>query len=640
MPDTFASWRYGKFDGKFYYDYDRLPDGRKQQLPSKEGIIKQYNEYLAENRQDDLLTNLKNALESDYKAYLRYYSNCTSAQSRTLAKACAIIEASVCYMNENRISIKKSRFFKDLSTVLSDLDIGYIPRNWRRLKEKVEAVYNGADVVDLINLPRSGNSNARKHEDKRVKSWVYIMRSMPNNYTNAHIIRKIRQVCEMSGIPKPSESWFNQILAKPHTKNLTARGRYGSSKRGDVYKGYMPLENAIFAGDCWQVDGTRINFIGHQGRDGKEEFLYVITIMDVHSGDLVGWHFDTKEDRWGYVHALKMAANNTGYLPWELVTDKFPGHNTPEWRLMTKRLEQAGTKVTVTSLKTGKAKAERKFRTLQEVFMQESKYYYGEGVQSRNAYAHRSPEYLKQIRKVAKAENWDFTASWNEAARIFELYRTTKYSEYSKKFKRVDKSPRQMHDESDKPHVVRLEPWSFIEMFGLEKQVSIRNAGIIKTTIQRMDYVYQVEEYDTLKAYKTVRLCYDMEDLGTVHLYEDSDEITREYLGAATEVRAVQMYGPNADKSTVGKAKKRIKKIKENMEAELEEITSGGEELAILLAGMNPKPTTSLAETAWLKEREGDWRDDNKPRIINMKKEEDDFDGSEQAPEIDVRELL
>ena len=100
------------------------------------------------------------------------------------------------------------------------------------------------------------------------------------------------------------------------------------------------------------MDGTRINFIPHKSADGKEKSLMIIAVRDVHSGDIVGFHLDTKEDRYGYIHALNMAVRNTGHLPYELVHDRFPGHNTDEWTLITKRMKREGVIMTVTSTRS------------------------------------------------------------------------------------------------------------------------------------------------------------------------------------------------------------------------------------------------------------------------------------------------
>ena len=113
-----------------------------------------------------------------------------------------------------------------------------------------------------------------------------------------------------------------------------------------------------------------------QTEDGKtlrqQQFLYIVTVRDVHSGDILGYHYTITEDRWAVHYAVKMAAKNAGYLPYEIIFDKFPGHNSEEGSNFLKELENWGVLVTMSSNANVKPAQERFYGTLQTVFMQES----------------------------------------------------------------------------------------------------------------------------------------------------------------------------------------------------------------------------------------------------------------------------
>lgn len=634
LPDTGAAWRWARVNGTFYYEYHRITDQYQAILPTAEELLalrekaaKRVVKTTAKELVDKALTEL-------YKDYLHVYpAHYSDEHVNKLARACAVVQSAADWIQEVGYDLRKNRFFIQMAAVVEQERIQYVPSNYRRLKDKIMEVLDGKAITDLIDLPRLGNSNALKYDDDEIVAWMVQMRNMPQNYTNAHIIRKIQHLCAISGKRVPSQGWFSLQLAQEFTKFITAEGRYGKNgRKGARYGGYIPIENAMFAGDCWQADGTRINFISHKGKEGKQEFLYIIAIRDVYSGDILGWHLDTKEDRWGYIAAMKMAVSMAGYTPWELVIDKFPGHNTDEWQLVQSRLEREGVTVNYTSKATGKSKIERMFGTMQTVFMQDSHYYYGEGVQSSRPYAHRSAEYLAYMQKKANREGWDFDAAWQEANRVIEAYRSTKLSYYSRKHRDVHQSPRELHQESEKPHTIQLEPWTFIELFGLEKEVTISRAGKIKTEIQRVEYVYNVQEYDTLSRFRKVALCYDMDDLSEVHLFEATGEVNRSYLGSAIEQRAVQLYGPNAKKNELGKAKKRLEEINKRRKADLEEIMSEGSEVAVLLGAYSDKTDSANAETRWLQERTNEWQDRGKTRLPDMNDDNDDLD-------VDVRRM-
>ena len=56
-----------------------------------------------------------------------------------------------------------------------------------------------------------------------------------------------------------------------------------------------------------------------------------------------------------------MAVENTGYLPYELITDRFPGHNTDEVKRLITHFKMLGVKVSITHKPTGKPHVERGF---------------------------------------------------------------------------------------------------------------------------------------------------------------------------------------------------------------------------------------------------------------------------------------
>jgi len=337
----------------------------------------------------------KNANQFFNKHTIYYVAKYGNQKGKDLASAAATLDAIVHWIKQEEINVKKNQFFESVALSVSSLDIRYLPTNWRRLKEKILEALSGVDVTQIIVPPRLGNNNASRNFEGIIPSMVYAMRATGYNFTNAHIIRRVSLICELTERKAPSKSWFEQLLAKQETKVLTAVGRYGTnSRKAQTFKSYNPIAGAVFAGDAWQMDGTRINMVGWN-EDGKSHFLYVVAVRDVMSGACIGVSFGEVEDRYMYINALKMAVQKAGYLPYNLVLDKFPGHNTEEWINVTEKLKNKGVQVQYTAKATGKAQVERWFGTLQTVFMMQSNYYYGEGIMSKRPYAHRSVEVLK-----------------------------------------------------------------------------------------------------------------------------------------------------------------------------------------------------------------------------------------------------
>jgi hypothetical protein len=612
LPDTGAYWRYSKFHGKIYYDCDRIPDDPRTMYRSQLGPISELKNKKIEKGYEWLKGNVKNvidkAVKEGYTDYLHYYLDYNQERREQLSKACAVVSALTHIVTEHSIAEKENKFWMMAAEVIEEMGVGYVPYNFRRLKEKVLPSLKGEKAVaDIIDLPRANNQNARRIDDKEIEAWVLQLRGMGQNYPNVWITRKVQNMCLMTNKVVPSEGWFNAIFARPETKFFTAPGRYGKTgRRAQMYQGYIPMENAIFAGDCWHVDATRVNMIPYIKKvnvDGKdvyrEEFMYQIIIRDVYSGDIMGRHMDTKESATGYIMAVFNSAKWQGYMPYEIVFDRFPGHNTEEWKLVMERLRAVGVKVTMTHKANGKAKLERWFGTLQSVFMTDSKYFYGEGIISNRAYAHRSSEYLYNLKKSARAAGWNFDEAWNEINNVIDRYRRTKYSEYSRKYKLVESSPCELHDESEKPNVIRMRDEELALIFGISKEISIRNAGLIRTEINRVEYMYEVNDHKVLSKYNKVLLAYDFEDLNRVFLFEISKDLMPKFLCEATTATTAQIYGPNADFSAMARAKERIAGIEEFRNAAIGEAKETASEMDMLLGAKGDKNKANEFEESW-----------------------------------------
>ncbi len=609
LPDTGKIWRYMRFNGQFYYDYERISDTSptyyKSTLGAKKDLMKEQP-----GKHDDLKTvvedGLNKAIHDGFKEYLHYYIDYEQEQREKLSRACATLEFLKSVVLERGISDRDNKFWIMAAHVLKDGDVGYVPNNYRRLKEKVE---KGKDktIVDLVDLKGLGNKNAMKYDDSTLQSWVYQMRAMPENYTNAFITRRIRKMCLLSGKAMPSDSWFNEIYARQVTKFLTSEGRYGKNgRRAQIYNGYIPIEGAVFAGDVWFVDATRVNMVSYlkkvniNGKDVmREEFMQQICVMDGHSMDILGVHLDTKESAIGYIMAVMMAAKTSGYLPYEIVFDRFPGHNTEEWKLVVARMEHLGVKVTVTHKANGKAKLERLWGTLQTVFMSESKYYYGEGIVSNRQYAHRTADYIYQTKKSAKADGWNFDEAWDEANKIINAYKQTPLSEYSRRYKLVTESPMELHEQSEKPHVVKLSAAELVLVFGQTKEMQIRS-GLISTEINSVSYLYEVTDYEVLSNQKMVVLAYDIEDLSVVYLFETTKNVVPKYLGTARQAKAAQIYGPNANFKQLGKSKQRIAEIDTKRKENLKTLQGEVGEEVMLMGVRSDKNAVMQYENGWV----------------------------------------
>jgi hypothetical protein len=610
LPDTGKGWRWAKMESGFYYDLSRIPNRAPQNYRELFGdateLVRNYEDYIKGKQSSNFETDFKRHLNNVYRSYLEFYTDANEIQRLALAKACAVID----FILDHKDSYPgtKNKLYKDLEPVLKKLDLQYIPHHHLRLKEKIDELFatESLSIPDIIKLPRAGNSNSMVFADPQLVSWALQLRSMPKNYSNDYIIRKITDMCSLTGKRVPSRRWFGQnIFELPGTKFLTSK-RFGSSRKSHIHKSYIPTEGALYAGDCWEMDATRVNIIGHSveivdeitGKKKKvEKFLMVVAIRDVHSGDIVGYSFDHSENRRVYTDAIAMAVKNTGYLPYEIITDRFPGHNTPEVETLFARMEALGVKIEISHNANDKAGVERFFRTLQQITMPDSDFFYGDGIMSRSLSAFRSPEYLEGIKKESKKAGFDMYAAVEESTFIIETFRDTLYSKYSRKHSKINLSPRQIHDQSEKPHVIEVSDATISMLFGLKKKnIQIRNNGQIETEIYgvKMHYFISPAYYDVIKNYhlESVVLSYDIEDLSVVYLWENHGILLKSLCEAEFFVPA-KTKGPNKNLQQIGVAKAREKAIESLKSIDYEQ--SIGEE-NYMLGKYGKKDITNTAD--------------------------------------------
>lgn len=572
------------------------------------------------------------AVKAEFRRYLGLYpaSDTSRAAVKTqtcLARAAAVVELIGQHVASKEIDARSYQPYKEVVAWLEkdrNYDFyfpkgnQYLPLNPVRLKEKVVLRFGkpGEEplpITDVIRLPREGNKSRDKFAgDAELMAWIAMARMQGTNDPNAYIIRKVSEVCRIVGREVPSNSWFSQVLASSKMKQMTAPTRFGSgTKQVGRYTKSITMARAMYAGDCWMMDATRVNMIEHETSEkGKFAFLFVIAIRDAYSGDVVGIHFDTKEDRWTYTNALKMAVKTTGHLPHTLVYDRFPGHMSDEMQSILNTMEAKGVNLVCTHKATGKALLERWFDTLQTVFLSKSKYYYGQGIMSTRDYAHRSPEHLLKVRKEAKQEGWDFDKAWQEAWKRIEEYRQTPVSYYSKKHKGLDLTPAQLHEQSEKPNVIGVELWDQASLFWMTKVLNIHPSGCIKQTVHGIDYEYQIYDQALLYAYRRVAVRYEENDPSKVMLFAvgSDDQVTDFYITELEHVTPISMYGPDADKSRLAGRMEKIKQFEQRKRADLNELLTGSSvdpEYLLTMGGKVSKEEFESVQSAIIYEQMG-----------------------------------
>jgi hypothetical protein len=440
----------------------------------------------------------------------------------------------------------------------------YLPTHPIRLKEKVVQRFVELKPIEaVIELPRAGE---RATKESGISTELYgllvSLRASPCNYTNENIIRYAQTWAKEQGLTVYSRSSLGNVLRDELVQNMTTSRFSKAARHGQKFRSSVKIARAMNAGDCWMVDGTRLNIAPHLTPEGKIKYLYWVFVMDVYSGKIIGNWFGYAENHEAYWFAIGMAVRLNGYLPYEIRHDRFPGHNYPVTLDLFAKLNQHGCRTTQTSEATGKVYAERLIGTIQSVFMNGSSTYIGEGIKSTRSTARPADSHTKALNRMAKDRTLEEVVL--EASEIIDRYNATPLNQYSKVFRNTNLSPNdlQMH-EAPNSRVVEL--WEVGTLFWMSKELAIRNF--------KVSHEHRGEKYSYLLPrevelnYSKVVIRFDPDKPETVHLF---DPATDHPLGEGMLESAVQLFGPEpeyqklAERKMYDNERKRVLKEKLN----------------------------------------------------------------------------
>lgn len=575
-----------------------------------------------------------------YRDFLLYYRgqqfdrlpHVNERKQTTLARACALVRALLPYAHQRDSEpFRLASAWLEQHTTPHDttplkhhlLFKSYIPSHPVALKRKVQAIaeevaeLTGADfdkaLAGLIQPPRSGEKATYKgviQQDLEIRGHFFRLLTSGRGLPQAFCIRAVRQWCQLTGRPVPSESWFRSQQSDHHKEFLTARHRYS---RGNPYRQgyeYRVLQSRpVLAGEVWSIDGTRLNleaFLKNKDRisDGRQH-LYLVAVHDAASGAFIGYHFDTTEDHFGVYAALKMAVELNGYLPHELRMDQSSAYSHPLVENLLDNFRRCGVNVVISSAPQAKA-IERAFDTLQTVMLTGSRLYYGQGIRSTRPFAHATDAYLTKVRKYINRERLGFDDLWLEAVSILERYNHTPLCEWSRAHADVTLSPAALHaqsrDEAANPCVRRLDPTQVIEVLWLGRTYDVRQGDLLTIQVHKREYHYELP-YEVASQYAQVHVRLDLfePDAKSVLLFDPRN--TEVLLGEATRVERARLTGPNPEWGKLHRRQAKIEADRQRADEELARIVAPVNDLPesdLLVRALIPKTQGEAAETAWL----------------------------------------
>lgn len=566
----------------------------------------------------------------DWQRLQHYYRGINGRQLKCLCRAAGIVMETANWYKKNSIAYKNYGPVKDVISWVSDnsdyFPLKYLPTNHIRLMEKIRLFgVDGKPLNEVIALPRQGNNNrATRKKEIWWQAVTIKLRESGKNLNKRAIYRKIWDVAQLEGLELPSESTVSNFLRETQYLTVASHTDLGNKLR-QRHRASMPISKPLFADDCWEMDGTKVQVAPHKTGEGLKS-LYIVAVRDVYSGAWLGYWYGYSESENAYRTTLEMAVKLTGRLPYELRYDRFPGHTSAGWEYLAGTpdkilkdgtrvpgeigmLQKNGVKVTKTSAATGKASIERAFRTLQEVFESQSESYIGLGIKSHISTARPTEMYIARMLKQLLQDGWDFDQAWQAHADMIADFNHTPYSRYSKKYANINVSPWEMYEQAaDESAGREVSSLDIAELFWNARLEGIRNNKIEFTVRgKRHTYAIGADYYELIRDYQRegvkVVVRHDAFDYSAVMVFNQDGE----FLAELSETKDIQLYGRNADWKAAAEWKTEQKAIESKRKEDLKQYELP-DEMALLLPTVTNKKQYNDAQKEYAYNNVGAWK--------------------------------
>ena len=376
LPNTGSSWRWGKVNGTFYYDFDCLPDRKPTHYRSKFGtkheLLQAYealqsadknkkNNQLIAIIQAQVNTFIDNtdALYFMYDAVINF--NQRKADELALAKAwCLWINQQLISDKFKALGInKKQDFYQVCTDMLAPLELeGFRINSAAYLRNKINEFPINGDILQQLNFfisGKYGNDNAQivgkypllDESTGQIYQFDIHQAMMFNLYMNPggsskEYIRTLweRDYCEdvqEFDLQPVAYRTFCHHLTRFNKQILTAKARHGIDYYKKHVQTYVTAEKLQFAHSLFAGDGSGTINYKYKKSNGKWATmkLYVILITDVASRFIAGWSVapkgDHKETTEMMQSAVKMAIEKGGnQTMFEFISDNHGAFTSKE----------------------------------------------------------------------------------------------------------------------------------------------------------------------------------------------------------------------------------------------------------------------------------------------------------------------
>lgn len=330
LPATGKSWRFARIDGRFYYDYDYIPDrkdtryrsrlGEKDTLMLAADELRSMETRIAEQcSRRNIEEYVKERVSNTDFLRFRYYEidgTCKYnkdkagelAEAITWARCVKQLAADDGYKEFGYRT--KEEFYKACALILYKKQLeGFTVTTGESLRKKLHYFpVDESEQYAFLVSGRYGNDNARKigkckivdeetGEIKRFDIHEALILKLWMNFGGSAKESKIalwnqyeRDIAHLGEKPL-SYSTFCHYTNMYNTRRMTYRERHGWKAFSSAFLSYIPSEKLRYGNSLWCADGSGTLAYSYRDKEGKRRSmrLYIMMVSDVATGKIVGW---------------------------------------------------------------------------------------------------------------------------------------------------------------------------------------------------------------------------------------------------------------------------------------------------------------------------------------------------------------
>jgi hypothetical protein len=459
-----------KLQSNSFLNFDELPISWKELLPPK-------NELIALTTSNEF----DNILEG-------YYRHIILLQSKGFGKFRQLYKET--YSLNNERSLKASQLHAVWNFILEENQrtgkLEYLFAAFNKLYPKKysskysfanaikKAKENSIESICIDNRIFSAPKNVKRITADN-EYWVSALISLGKKSSNRTVWEKLKTLCLQSNKKTPSKSWVDKYRKQILKTNIDVfTSRYGIQVSTSKKLPYISTIHALRVNDQWQMDGWTLPFWGE-----KFQRYTVVLIKDAYSKKIIASSCGKSENTLVIMDALKKAIVNTGYLPFEILTDNHSFNQTKEAEYFISEISKYGCKWTVTSNPQHKSIIERGNKYL-DTICREYPGYLGSGITSKNIDARPKQEIMDEN---GKPSNW---LTEDE----IKLIQIAIIENFNNSRINSSKSPNQIFELADKSHCIQVNLYDRIKLLIPKTEAKISRGQI---TIKRGNYKHEYQ---------------------------------------------------------------------------------------------------------------------------------------------------